>query len=161
MQRKNLTHFCSSSFYFNIKIVIIFFYFSGTFWALRSLLFHNWCSGKLKPYCRIIYETKGFYLFPRERHQTVAVLWQFSSFVSRRFPLLELADLIGKGVWIDFWEFCSVWADNADACSTQYAGTGALKTDYTRFVLLLHISHYKSIIREEQPIKSLLRPICP
>ena len=26
----------------------------------------------------------------------------------------------------------SVWADNADACSTQYAGTGALKTDFTR-----------------------------
>merc|ERR1712235_71370 len=25
-----------------------------------------------------------------------------------------------------------VWADNADACSTQYAGTGALKTDFTR-----------------------------
>ena len=78
------------------KKIIIFFYFSGIFSALRSLLFHNWCSGKLKPYCRIIYETKGFYLFPRERHQTVAVLWQFSSFVSRRFPLLELADLIGK-----------------------------------------------------------------
>ena len=27
---------------------------------------------------------------------------------------------------------CLVWADNADACSKQYAGTGALKTDYTR-----------------------------
>jgi hypothetical protein len=26
----------------------------------------------------------------------------------------------------------NIWADNADACSTQYAGTGALKTDYTR-----------------------------
>jgi len=26
----------------------------------------------------------------------------------------------------------NVWADNADACSTQYSGTGALKTDYTR-----------------------------
>lgn len=25
-----------------------------------------------------------------------------------------------------------VWADNADICSLQYAGTGALKTDYTR-----------------------------
>ncbi|XP_074644697.1 phosphatidylinositol-3-phosphatase SAC1-like [Tubulanus polymorphus] len=28
--------------------------------------------------------------------------------------------------------FKSVWADNADACSVQYAGTGALKTDFTR-----------------------------
>ncbi|XP_014666143.1 PREDICTED: phosphatidylinositide phosphatase SAC1-like [Priapulus caudatus] len=26
----------------------------------------------------------------------------------------------------------NVWADNADVCSIQYAGTGALKTDYTR-----------------------------
>jgi len=25
-----------------------------------------------------------------------------------------------------------VWADNADYCSRQYAGTGALKTDFTR-----------------------------
>ena len=25
-----------------------------------------------------------------------------------------------------------VWADNADVISLQYAGTGALKTDYTR-----------------------------
>lgn len=28
--------------------------------------------------------------------------------------------------------FKSVWADNADVISTQYSGTGALKTDYTR-----------------------------
>jgi len=26
----------------------------------------------------------------------------------------------------------SAWADNADICSKQYAGTGALKTDFTR-----------------------------
>ncbi|CAM9711482.1 phosphatidylinositol-3-phosphatase SAC1 [Lethenteron reissneri] len=26
----------------------------------------------------------------------------------------------------------NVWADNADACAKQYAGTGALKTDFTR-----------------------------
>ena len=26
----------------------------------------------------------------------------------------------------------SVWADNADTISKQYAGTGALKTDFTR-----------------------------
>jgi len=29
--------------------------------------------------------------------------------------------------------FYLVWADNADAVSLQYAGTGALKTDYTRY----------------------------
>ncbi|XP_065189386.1 phosphatidylinositol-3-phosphatase SAC1-like [Sycon ciliatum] len=28
--------------------------------------------------------------------------------------------------------FKNVWADNADACSVQYSGTGALKTDFTR-----------------------------
>jgi len=35
-----------------------------------------------------------------------------------------------------FNEACHVsvvaWADNADACSKQYTGTGALKTDFTR-----------------------------
>ena len=30
-----------------------------------------------------------------------------------------------------------VWADNADACAKQYAGTGALKTDFTRSVFTL------------------------
>lgn len=33
--------------------------------------------------------------------------------------------------------FCvsfTAWADNADACAKQYAGTGALKTDFTRSV---------------------------
>ena len=28
--------------------------------------------------------------------------------------------------------FKNVWADNADVISTQYSGTGALKTDFTR-----------------------------
>ncbi|GMF05102.1 unnamed protein product [Ambrosiozyma monospora] len=28
--------------------------------------------------------------------------------------------------------FQNIWADNADAVSTSYSGTGALKTDYTR-----------------------------
>lgn len=28
--------------------------------------------------------------------------------------------------------FLSAWADNANACAKQYAGTGALKTDFTR-----------------------------
>ena len=28
--------------------------------------------------------------------------------------------------------YASVWADNADAVSKQYSGTGALKTDFTR-----------------------------
>ncbi|KAK5862813.1 hypothetical protein PBY51_018173 [Eleginops maclovinus] len=29
-------------------------------------------------------------------------------------------------------KFKNAWADNADACAKQYAGTGALKTDFTR-----------------------------
>lgn len=28
--------------------------------------------------------------------------------------------------------FKNIWADHADAISTQYSGTGALKTDFTR-----------------------------
>ena len=39
------------------------------------------------------------------------------------FPSLPLSLLLS---------FPSVWADNADYCSVQYAGTGALKTDFTR-----------------------------
>ena len=35
-------------------------------------------------------------------------------------------------VFIVLYIFVTVWADNADACSVQYAGTGALKTDFTR-----------------------------
>ena len=34
--------------------------------------------------------------------------------------------------------FKNVWADNADACSLQYSGTGALKTDFTRYDCCLH-----------------------
>jgi hypothetical protein len=30
--------------------------------------------------------------------------------------------------------YLAVWADNADVVSRAYSGTGALKTDYTRFV---------------------------
>lgn len=45
----------------------------------------------------------------------------------------------------------TVWADNADYCSIQYAGTGALKTDFTRtgkrsFMGLLK-DGYNSMIR--------------
>ena len=35
-----------------------------------------------------------------------------------------------------------VWADNADACSVQYAGTGALKTDFTRYVNIQTSLHF-------------------
>ena len=53
-----------------------------------------------------------------------------------------------------------MWADNADFCAKQYAGTGALKTDFTRYVqyetkkvnkVLLYIMvlpvHYQYITR--------------
>lgn len=41
--------------------------------------------------------------------------------------------------------FCSntAWADNADACAKQYAGTGALKTDFTRWVFTLPTSRFE------------------
>jgi hypothetical protein len=29
-----------------------------------------------------------------------------------------------------------VWADNADGLSIPYSGTGALKTDYTRYAII-------------------------
>ena len=48
-------------------------------------------------------------------------------------------------------EFNHTWADHANLISVQYAGTGALKTDYTRtgkvieipFYFLLEIEAYK------------------
>ena len=33
--------------------------------------------------------------------------------------------------------FKNIWADNADMCAMQYTGTGALKTDYTRYGYLM------------------------
>lgn len=41
-------------------------------------------------------------------------------------------------LFIFLFPVCSraAWADNADACAKQYAGTGALKTDFTRSVFI-------------------------
>lgn len=33
---------------------------------------------------------------------------------------------------LTFIDFNIAWADNANTVSTQYSGTGALKTDFTR-----------------------------
>ncbi|KAL7976805.1 hypothetical protein Chor_008754 [Crotalus horridus] len=33
----------------------------------------------------------------------------------------------------------NAWADNANACAKQYAGTGALKTDYTRQIFCINV----------------------
>lgn len=62
------------------------------------------------------------------------------SALGRRALLCQLKDfgiLPSEASYEDFGEsligiFRNVWADNADAISTQYSGTGALKTDFTR-----------------------------
>lgn len=62
------------------------------------------------------------------------------SVLARRALLQQLKDfkiLPKEASHEDFGEvligiFRNVWADNADAISTQYSGTGALKTDFTR-----------------------------
>ncbi len=61
------------------------------------------------------------------------------SVLAKRALLLQLTDLgiVGSAHSIDGLHplseiFRNVWADNADAISTQYSGTGALKTDFTR-----------------------------
>ncbi|VDK18206.1 unnamed protein product [Anisakis simplex] len=52
---------------------------------------------------------------------------------------LTYMGIIGSGIYTldDFPDliklFKNVWADNGDECSRQYAGTGALKADFTRF----------------------------
>ena len=47
-----------------------------------------------------------------------------------RFYMPDCDYLYGHLLWI--FHIFPVWADNADACAKQYAGTGALKTDFTR-----------------------------
>jgi hypothetical protein len=61
------------------------------------------------------------------------------SALAKRVLLLQLTDLgiLESTRSIDSLHplssvFRNVWADNADAISTQYSGTGALKTDFTR-----------------------------
>lgn len=49
----------------------------------------------------------------------------------RRFEWIWSGRVTNDAIAFDF---VAVWADNADACSVQYAGTGALKTDFTRYV---------------------------
>ncbi|VIO97219.1 Recessive suppressor of secretory defect, putative [Brugia malayi] len=51
---------------------------------------------------------------------------------------LSYMKIIGNGFEVDSYPelsatFKRIWADNGDECSRQYAGTGALKADYTRF----------------------------
>ncbi|VDN03985.1 unnamed protein product [Thelazia callipaeda] len=51
---------------------------------------------------------------------------------------LSFIRIIGNGCEVDSFPelsaiFKRIWADNGDECSLQYAGTGALKADYTRF----------------------------
>ncbi|XP_034552959.1 phosphatidylinositide phosphatase SAC1-B [Notolabrus celidotus] len=49
----------------------------------------------------------------------------------RKMGVLHIGQLIEEQA--DFEKtYKSAWADNADACAKQYAGTGALKTDFTR-----------------------------
>ncbi|CAA9998723.1 unnamed protein product [Nesidiocoris tenuis] len=43
--------------------------------------------------------------------------------------------------------FRSLWTDNADAVSTQYSGTGALKTDYTRTGVRSHKGMLQDLTR--------------
>ena len=50
--------------------------------------------------------------------------------------VLEAGELPGSDSLFEF-IFKNMWADNADACSTQYSGTGALKTDFTRLMLCI------------------------
>uniref|UniRef100_A0A7E4UTD1 Phosphatidylinositol-3-phosphatase SAC1 n=1 Tax=Panagrellus redivivus TaxID=6233 RepID=A0A7E4UTD1_PANRE len=56
---------------------------------------------------------------------------------SLRHQLLNLGIVDGSIISLDdlgdfIYIFKNLWADNGDECSKQYAGTGALKTDYTR-----------------------------
>ena len=48
-----------------------------------------------------------------------------------RMRIISLTERVQDKVELEK-TFKTVWADNADNCSLQYAGTGALKTDFTR-----------------------------
>ncbi|XP_054275237.1 phosphatidylinositol-3-phosphatase SAC1 [Macrosteles quadrilineatus] len=51
--------------------------------------------------------------------------------VLQRLAILRPGQTVEKQDQFE-WLFKNVWADNADVISTQYSGTGALKTDFTR-----------------------------
>ncbi|XP_072024166.1 LOW QUALITY PROTEIN: phosphatidylinositol-3-phosphatase SAC1-B-like [Amphiura filiformis] len=49
------------------------------------------------------------------------------------FGILRSGEMLDDHLSTAFeYTYKNTWADNADACSLQYAGTGALKTDFTR-----------------------------
>ena len=55
--------------------------------------------------------------------------------LQREFEMSNLVE--NNSIWSDnnkilLRHFRNLWADNADAISLSYSGTGALKTDYTR-----------------------------
>ena len=52
-----------------------------------------------------------------------------------------------------------MWADNADVCANQYAGTGALKTDFTRYSIAYFIAWFGPKRSLWLPIPSGIRKI--
>lgn len=65
---------------------------------------------------------------------------------------------------LNLYDFFAAWADNADACAKQYAGTGALKTDFTRSVfspsniqlICLHSSLQTSLVKTRSVLMTKL-----
>lgn len=62
----------------------------------------------------------------RKSTKMVGCLWSSNNHF---FQTDYITSLIFRNVFL-----FTAWADNANACAKQYAGTGALKTDYTRQV---------------------------
>ncbi|KAL1115043.1 hypothetical protein AAG570_007074, partial [Ranatra chinensis] len=53
------------------------------------------------------------------------------NYVLQKLSILKSGQKVEDVAWLESL-FKTVWADNADAISVQYSGTGALKTDFTR-----------------------------
>ncbi|XP_033626106.1 phosphatidylinositide phosphatase SAC1-like [Asterias rubens] len=64
----------------------------------------------------------------------------------QRFNILRQGESIDEHLTTAFEStFKNTWADNADFCSKQYAGTGALKTDFTRTGKRTHFGMVKDL----------------
>jgi len=61
-------------------------------------------------------------------------------------------------VYLCFYNHVAAWADNADVLSRQYAGTGALKTDFTRYKnqLISCTSYFLHCVREKSKPQTVL-----
>lgn len=63
----------------------------------------------------------------------------------QRIGVFAFGDLIASHAALDR-AFRNIWTDNADALSRQYAGTGAMKTDFTRTGKYTRVGKFRDFV---------------